>query len=152
MRPFPGATFWVRQSRWLSLIVRPTNEPLAMQDDQPVLDRLLHDILAVVGSSSQMAVLSMSDSDCTIQLGRSEDAIISITLCDPSRPTFSITYPALTFRRDGSESIGEQASDGILADGVAWIARKVFRFGFVPPDGYASPQSNRGATLIHSET
>jgi hypothetical protein len=115
-----------------------------MESDQPVLDRLLHDILAVVGSSSQMAVLSMSDTDCTIQLGRSEDAIISITLCDPVRPTFSATYPALTSRRDGSESIREQTSEGILAEGVAWIARKVFRFGFVPPEGYRSPQTNRG--------
>lgn len=117
-----------------------------MESDQPVLDRLLHDILAVVGGSSQMAVLSMSDSDCTIQLGRSEDAIISITLCDPLRPTFSATYPALMSRRDGSESIREQTSEGILAEGVAWIARKVFRFGFVPPEGYRSPQTNRGAS------
>jgi hypothetical protein len=117
-----------------------------------VLDRLLHEILAVVGGASQMAVLSRSDSDCTIQLGRSEDAIISITLCDPIRPTFSITYPLLTFRRDGSESIRELTAEGILAEGVAWVARKVFRFGFVPPEGYRSPQSNRGAPLIDSET
>ena len=123
-----------------------------MQSHQQVLDRLLHDILPVVGGSSQMAILSMSDSDCTIQLGRSGDAIITVTLCDPIRPTFSITYPALTLRRDGSESISEQTSDEILAEGVAWIARKVFRFGFVPPEGYGSPQSNRGAAIIHSET
>ena len=86
----------------------------------------------------------MDDSGFTIQLGRSPDAEITVTLQDSPLPSFAVTYPALVVGREDDESVGERTAEDVLSPGVSWIVRKVFRFGFVPPEGYRRPQRNSG--------
>jgi hypothetical protein len=72
------------------------------------------------------------------------DASVTVTLQDSTQPSFAVTYPALVVTRDGDESVKEQNVEGVLSQGVSWIVRKVFRFGFVPPEGYHHPPGNAG--------
>ena len=111
---------------------------------QTILERLLFEIRESVPSSSHIAVLMSNDLWFTIQLGRSGGAAVTVTLQDPAQPSFAVTYPALVATRDGSESVREQTVDGILSPGVSWIVRKVFRFGFVPPEGDRRSRRNSG--------
>lgn len=112
--------------------------------EEEILERLLLEIRESVPSSSHISVLMMDNSALTIQLGRSSDAAITVTIQDSVRPSFAVTYPAMVVTRDGGESIGEQTAEGVLSSGVSWIVRKVFRFGFVPPEGYRHPPRNPG--------
>jgi hypothetical protein len=109
-----------------------------------ILDQLLFEIRQSIPSSSHMSVLASDDSHFTIQLGRSHDAVVTVTLQDSARPTFAVTYPALVQDREGGESVREKTISGILSSGVSWIVRKVFRFGFVPPEGYRCSSRNSG--------
>jgi hypothetical protein len=111
---------------------------------QTALDDLLFAVRESVPSPSHITVLATDASGFTIQLGRSHSATITVTLHDSTRPSFTVTYPALIRARDGAESICEQTAEGILSPGVSWIVRKVFRFGFVPLEGYRAPHSNSG--------
>jgi hypothetical protein len=111
---------------------------------QTIIEALLFEIRESIPSSSHFIVTTLNESDCTIQLGRSPEALVAITLQDAVRPSFAATYPALSVDRDGHETITEQTSEGILCQGVSWIVRKVFRFGFVPPEGYRRSARNSG--------
>jgi hypothetical protein len=40
----------------------------------------------------------------------------------------------------------------LLPEGICWIVRKLYRFGFVPPEGYSGPRENPGRPRIdHDE-
>jgi hypothetical protein len=79
-----------------------------------------------------------------MQLGSSEDALISDTVYKPDRPSFSATYPILKTDRKGLTSVVEQTSEDVLATAVKWFVRKVFKHGFVPPEGYSKEPRNTG--------
>ena len=111
---------------------------------QTILETLLSEIEAAIPSSSHAMVESDDASGFSLQLGRSPAAVIIVTVEDPDTPYFSVTYPALIVSRSGHESIEERTAERILSQGVAWIARKVFRFGHVPPEGYRRDHSNAG--------
>ncbi len=72
----------------------------------------------------------------TLQVGSSAEASVAISIHDPTIPTFSVTSPKLCSGRKGGSKVVEDTSTGILSAGVVWTVRKVFRFGFVPPEGY----------------
>ena len=97
-----------------------------------------------VSSSSHIAVLALDCFGFTIQIGRSAEAVVTVTLHDATVPSFAVTRPVLCVGRDGHEAVREQTSAGVRSQGVAWIVRKVFRFGFVPPEGYRHPHQNAG--------
>jgi hypothetical protein len=116
-----------------------------MMDSLTTIDRLLLEIRESVSCSSRVNVLNIDETGFSIQLGQSAEAIVAVSLCDPDRPSFSASYPKLIADRHGHETIEEQISEGILSEGVSWIVRKVFRFGFVPPEGYRRPHINSGS-------
>ena len=111
---------------------------------QTTIEKLLLEVRQSVSSSSHLAVLALDRSGFTIQVGRSIEAVVTVTLHDAVTPSFSVTCPVLCVGRDGHEAVQEQTSVGLLSQGVVWIVRKVFRFGFVPPEGYRRPPQNAG--------
>ncbi len=113
-------------------------------DTLTIVDRLLLEIRESVSCASRITVISIDEAGFSVQLGQSAKAVVAVSLCDPERPSFSATYPKLIVDRHGHETIEEQISEGILSQGVSWIVRKVFRYGFVPPEGYRRPQTNSG--------
>lgn len=111
---------------------------------QTIVEKLLLEIRQAVSSSSHIAVLSLDHSGFTIQVGRSAEAVVTVTLHDAAIPSFAVTRPVLLVGRDGHEAVRVQTSAGVRLQGVVWIVRKVFRFGFVPPEGYRRPHQNAG--------
>jgi hypothetical protein len=77
-----------------------------------------------------------------MQVGRDSNALVSISICDSQVPSFVVTYPRLRIDRRGVEQFDEHTATNVLADGVRWITRKVFRYGFVPPEGYRKRFNN----------
>lgn len=114
-------------------------------DSLTAVERLLLEIRESVSCASRINVISIDETGFSIQLGRSAEAIVAVSVCDPDRPSFSASYPKLTVERHGHETIEMQISEGILSEGVSWIVRKVFRYGFVPPEGYRRPHINSGS-------
>ena len=111
---------------------------------QTIIEKLLFEVRASVPSSLHLSVLASDDSGCTLQVGRSQNAVVTITLQDAVQFSFAITYPALSVGRDGHEAVEERTSTDVGTRGVSWIVRKVFRFGFVPPDSYRRLPRNLG--------
>ncbi|MBL9204697.1 MAG: hypothetical protein JNN01_06410 [Opitutaceae bacterium] len=106
---------------------------------------LLKQVESSVPSSSHLAVKEVSPTGFSIQVGSSSKACVTVSICDAKIPSFAATYPALKRdRRKGAETIEERMSTDMLAGAVVWIVRKVFRYGFVPPEGYRKNQDNRG--------
>jgi len=106
---------------------------------------LLKQVESSVPSSSHIAIKEISAAGFSIQVGIGPDALVTVSICDANIPSFAATYPALKKdRTEEAEIIEERTSTDMLAAGVVWIVRKVFRYGFVPPEGYRKKQINRG--------
>ena len=104
---------------------------------------LLRQVQSSVPSPSHISVLGTASNGFCVQVGRNPDATISVSIHDPTIPSFAATYPSLK-RIRGKDVVRECTSLGILAEGVLWLVRKVYRYGFVPPEGYQKEQRNRG--------
>jgi len=113
-------------------------------DSREELIRLiLKQIESSIGSASHMEIQNLTSNGFSVQVGSSPKAVVTVSVSDPKIPSFAATFPSLVSRRTG-EMLEECTSDGLLALGVVWVIRKVFRYGFVPPEGYRKKQKNRG--------
>ncbi|MBN2196235.1 MAG: hypothetical protein JW751_25705 [Polyangiaceae bacterium] len=63
-----------------------------------------------------------------------EDAVMTIAVDDPERPSFTVTYPKLVVRRNHERVVTEAVVYGVLFEGVAWIARQLNEHGVVPQE------------------
>lgn len=107
-----------------------------MSPPSELLERLFQEVQQSVSCSSRLVITDVGRDFMTIQVGRSDKASVSICVLDAAIPTYSVTFPKLHSDRKGSNKIIEDTATGTLSAGVVWIIRKVFRFGFVPPEGY----------------
>ena len=96
------------------------------------LDVLLAHLRDVFGGAVHVQFASEERVD--LRLGTSDDAVITVRCTDPSRPSYHVAYPAVAVKRDGSRYVLEQAVDGVLRDGIVWIARQLLENGFVKPE------------------
>jgi len=82
------------------------------------------------------AVLQVDDESMSLRLGRNEDAILGIRIADPDRPSFRVSYPALKTKRGGRgrDHVHLAGVDGVLAEGVEWIADQLLQHGVVKPE------------------
>jgi hypothetical protein len=108
-----------------------------------VMPSLLKQMQSSVASSSHIAVLRIGADGLCVRVGRDPNAIISVSICDPTIPSFAATYPCLKSIR-GKDVVRECTFGNMLAEGVVWVVRKVYRYGFVPLEGYRKEQVNRG--------
>jgi hypothetical protein len=55
-------------------------------------------------------------------------------MSNEQRPSFRICYPKLTIKRNGDRHTATVQSDGVLAEGVAWVVGQLARHGVVKPE------------------
>ncbi len=115
-----------------------------MSADSDLLDQLLLEIQESVSCFSRILVHERSSDGLTIQVGSSANALITVTVHNHERPSFSATYPLLSTDRNGASVIVEHTSEDVLGDAIKWFTRKVFKHGFVPPEGYGKQPRNTG--------
>ena len=115
-----------------------------MSTDSDLIDHLLLEIQESVSCASRILVHERSSNGFTIQVGSSADALITVTVHNRERPSFSATYPLLSTDRKGASAVVEHTSEDVLGTAVKWFTRKVFRHGFVPPEGYGKQHRNTG--------
>jgi hypothetical protein len=77
-----------------------------------------------------------------LQIGDDEDAVLGVEVSDPARPAFAVSYPAVKAgMKPGANRRGQVETvhrEGVLFDGVLWIARQLAAHGAVRPE-YPSP-------------
>src|SRR5262249_15791084 len=101
-------------------------------------DALFADLLAQLRSSvkGEIEVVASDRESLTLRVGARADARVTVRLVDPSRPTFAVSYPHLSEKRDGTHEIRERVGDGVLAQGVEWIVRQLLEHGVVTNERY----------------
>jgi hypothetical protein len=105
---------------------------ISMPDDDQILQQLLAQLRSRVGNS--VRVLEEGSGRLTLQIGPDETAILGVRVHDPSRPSFSVSYPKRKFKSDGSRVVQDVVGDGLLMQGVEWIAHQLAKHGVVPPE------------------
>jgi len=98
------------------------------------LDALLMRLRSSVGASVGLHVLEQQDDRLTIQVGDQNDSVIGIEIRDEQRPSFCVSYPELSIKRNGERRVSTATSDGILADGIIWVVAELARHGVVKPE------------------
>ena len=99
-----------------------------------VLDDLLAHLRSSAGASLTLQVLPRQGDSLTIQVGDRPEAAVGIQVSDEHRPSFCISYPKLTVKRNGDRQTSVVRSDGVLAEGVAWVLGELARHGVVKPE------------------
>src|SRR5688500_8085217 len=104
-----------------------------MHPQSEIFERLYKEIQQSVSDSSRLVITDAGSDHLTLQVGCGENSFVSISLDDATGPTFSATYPLLHSDRKGFATIIDNNSANLRSEGLVWIIRKVFRFGFVAP-------------------
>jgi hypothetical protein len=99
---------------------------------QTALSALVADLRGRFGS--KITVVSRTDDAVFFQFGAKEESVLGVRLTDAAVPRFGVSYPTLRVRRDGGKVVSVQDADDVFLDGVLWIAKKMARHGFVPPE------------------
>jgi hypothetical protein len=107
-----------------------------------ILEDLVLSLQGSVSCASRLVLHAEHEDGLTLQIGRDPNALVSISICDPRVPSFAVTYPRLRIDRRGAERFDEHTATDVLTGGVRWFVRKVFRYGFVPPEGYRKRSRN----------
>jgi len=68
-----------------------------------------------------------------VQCGK-PDASVCISVDDPDRPSFAISYPAFDSDARSWRDLHQQNSTGVLLEGLLWITDRVLRDGAVLPE------------------
>lgn len=119
------------------------SETVSGSASQDTIEALYRHLLAGVPSSAHATILERDGERISLQVGRSTEAIVSVTVHDRAIPSFAVTYPVRR-THDDREATSECTLVDVRTEGVVWIVRKVYRFGFVPPEGFRKEQRNRG--------
>jgi hypothetical protein len=99
-----------------------------------VLDDLLARLRSSVGGSASLQVLPRQSDSLTIQVGDRPEAVVDVQVNDKQRRSFCICYPTLMVKRNGDRHTFVVRSDGVLAEGVAWVVAELARLGVVKPE------------------
>jgi hypothetical protein len=105
-----------------------------MAQHTQVLDDLLTSLRSSVGGSVSLHVVASQAGGLTIQVGDQPEAVIGVEMSNEQRPSFRICYPKLTIKRNGDRHTATVQSDGVLAEGVAWVVGQLARHGVVKPE------------------
>jgi len=105
-----------------------------MAQHSQALEELLASLRSSVGGSVSLHVLVSQPKGLTIQVGEQPDAVIGVEVSNEQRPSFRICYPKLTIKRNGERHTSTVQSDGVLAQGVAWVIGELARYGVVKPE------------------
>jgi hypothetical protein len=73
-----------------------------------------------------------------LQIGDDEDAVLGVEVSDPARPAFAVSYPAVKAGANRRGQVETVHREGVLFEGVLWIARQLAAHGAVRPE-YPSP-------------
>jgi hypothetical protein len=65
---------------------------------------------------------------------RGRDAEVGVTISDPTRPSFDVTYPAVQEQVSGIRDAREHAAAGVLFEGLTWIVREIVEHGAALPE------------------
>ena len=79
-------------------------------------------------------VLEKDSDHLTLRIGHHRDALISIRVSDPMRPSFRVSYPKLVVKKNGSRHVTEVTADGVVTEGIDWIVEQPRAHGFVRPE------------------
>ena len=82
----------------------------------------------------QITEVGRKGSMIVLQVGRSKDAAMAISINDPSLPSFDVLYPKTTIKRDGERRVEAAHSNRVLLEGLQWIAEQLSRNGSVLPE------------------
>lgn len=96
-----------------------------MSDDE-VLDELLRDLRTRFGSRVSWA--PPRNGAVTIRCGDGDDAFVGVSVVDPERPSFRLSYVR---RRSRADVATDVSVDGVLDEGVAWTVGEVLAHGVV---------------------
>lgn len=103
-----------------------------MNDEEQILEDLVGHLRSSFGDS--VRILEKGAGRITLQIGSSENAIVGLRVKDPARPSYAVSYPALSIRRDGSRHVQDVSADGVLFEGVRWIVGQLAQHGVVLPE------------------
>jgi hypothetical protein len=61
-------------------------------------------------------------------------AEVGVTIADPARASFDVTYPAISGEASGIRDVREHAAAGVVFEGLAWIIREIVEHGVLLPE------------------
>jgi hypothetical protein len=103
-----------------------------MNDDDQILEEVLARLRSSFGRSVQL--IKKDSAGLTLQIGSVETAVVHLVVDDPSRPSFTVSYPVLRVKKDGSRRVLEVRADTVLIAGIEWIVGQLAQHGVVPPE------------------
>ncbi len=59
---------------------------------------------------------------------------MALSVCNADRPSFNVSYPKLTIKKNGERRTGEVESKGCLDAGAEWIFEQLGKHGAVVPE------------------
>jgi hypothetical protein len=97
---------------------------------------VLHAVLNRLRSICDEPVTLLDDAAdrLLLQIGRDTRAQLGLSVHDPVRPTFAISYPSLSVRRNGDRVIQVAGANNVLLEGVEWAAKQLAQHGVVRPE------------------
>jgi hypothetical protein len=105
-----------------------------MAHDTHAISDLLERLRTTVGTSARLHVINHADGSLTIQVGDDAETAIGVSVRDERRPSYCVSYPKLSIKRNGDRHISTVTSDGVLAGGVTWIIEQLAQHGVVRPE------------------
>ncbi|MCX6953001.1 MAG: hypothetical protein NTV51_12670 [Verrucomicrobia bacterium] len=105
-----------------------------MASNAEILDDLLARLRLGRGSSVALRVVKKESDHLAIQVGANAESVVGVRVKDSLRPSFHLSFPELTAKKDGSERVAVTDFDGALFDGVAWVVGQLAEHGVVMPE------------------
>jgi hypothetical protein len=99
---------------------------------QSPLDVVLSQLRAEYGGA--IVVVDQDPLRVTLRIGGHEDGIVSIEVADAAIPSFVVSYPKESQKRDGRTHVDVQVSRDVRWDGVRWIVSQLETYGLVRPE------------------
>jgi hypothetical protein len=99
------------------------------------LEELASQLRSVFGRS-----ISVERSGETLLIGvAGRDSQVGVTIADPDRPSFDVTYPAVRGEESGLRDARDHSAAGVLFVALTWIVREIVEYGAGGPSGDPSP-------------
>src|ERR1700750_869018 len=92
-----------------------------MASHAEIFDQLLTRLRSKVRGSVALRVLKKEEDHLAIQVGGNSEAVLGVRIKDSECPSFYVSYPKLTVKKDGGRHIALTDFDGAVFSGVEWI-------------------------------
>jgi hypothetical protein len=79
----------------------------------------------------ELIVLDHTPERLALQIGTNANAVLAIEVSDPDRRAFAVSYPALRPGTNRRRHVEQVHSEGVVVEGVLWIARQLAEHGAV---------------------